>query len=77
MNGFFAESNNFLRLEVSVFYFYFICLLLFRATPAAHGGSQARICIGAVAASLHHSHRNAGSKLCLQLTPQLMAMPDP
>ena len=33
--------------------------------------------IGAVAASLHHSHSNARSELHLWHTPQLMAMPDP
>ena len=33
--------------------------------PAAYGGSQARGLIRAAAASLHHSHSNAGSKLCL------------
>ena len=30
-------------------------------TPVAYGGSQARGPIGAIAASLHHSHSNAGS----------------
>ena len=49
---------------------------LFRAAPPAYGSSQARGQIGAVATSLHHSHSNAGSKLCLQHTPQLMAMLD-
>ena len=34
---------------------------LFRATPAAHGGSQARGRIAAVASSLYHSHSNARS----------------
>ena len=34
--------------------------LLFRAAPAAYGSSQARNQIGAAAASLHHSHSNAG-----------------
>ena len=34
----------------------------FRATPAAHRGSQARGLIGATAASLHHSHSNLGSE---------------
>ena len=43
----------------------------------AYGGSQARGLIGAVAASLHQSHSNAGSKPSLQPTPQLRAMPDP
>ena len=40
------------------FYFYF---LLFRATPMAYGGSQARGQIGATAAGVYHSHSNAGS----------------
>ena len=31
---------------------------LFRAVPTAYGGSQAKSRIGAVAASLHHSHSN-------------------
>ena len=36
--------------------------LLFRAAPAAYGGSQARGPIEAVAASLQHSHSNTGSE---------------
>ena len=48
-----------------------------RAAPTAHGGSQARGLIGAVAASLCHSHSNTGSEPHLQLTPQLMTTPDP
>ena len=43
----------------------------------ASGGSQTRGPIGAVAAGLHHSHSNTGSKPCLQPIPQLTAMPDP
>ena len=43
----------------------------------ACGGSQARDRIGAVAASLHHSHSNARSKLRLRPTAQLTATPDP
>ena len=55
-----------------------ICLfLLFRAAPAAHGNSQARGRIRAAAASLYHSHSNAGPEPYLILTPQLTAMPDP
>ena len=42
-------------------YFLFFCLLM--ATLAAYGSSQARGPIRA--ASLHHSHSNAGSKLRL------------
>ena len=48
---------------------------IFRAVPVAYGGSQARGWIGAVAASLHHSHSNARSELRLQPTPQLIATP--
>ena len=40
------------------FFFFFG---LFRTAPAAYGGAQARGHIGAVAASLHHSHSNVGS----------------
>ena len=43
-----------------LFYFYFY--LLFRAAPAAYGGSQARGQIRAIAAGLHHSHSNARSE---------------
>ena len=45
--------------------FFFFFFLLFRATPVAYGGSQARGQIGVTAASLYHSHSNAGSKLHL------------
>ena len=56
--------------------FLFVFLfLLFRAIPAAYGGSQAGGQIGAVAAILLHSHSNARSEL--RPTPQLMATPDP
>ena len=55
--------------------FFFFCL--FRATPVAYGGSQARDLVGATAASLRHSHHNARSKPHLQPMPQLMATPDP
>jgi len=60
---------------LAAFYFFIFCL--FRAAPGAYGDSQARGPIGAVAASLHHSHSKGGSELCLQPTPQLMATPDP
>ena len=47
------------------------------ATPAAYESSLARGQTRATAAGIHHSQSNAGFKLCLQPTPQLMAMPDP
>ena len=54
-----------------IFFFSFKSFWLFRATPAVYGGSQARGPIRGVAASLHHSHSNPRSKLCLWPTPQL------
>ena len=62
------------------FVFLFVCLFgfcLFSATPEAYGSSQARRLIEVAAACLHHSYSNSRSELCLQPTPQLMAMPDP
>ena len=56
------------------FLFFSFCL---RAAPAAYRGSQARGRIGAIATGLHHSHSNARSEPCLQLTPQLTAKPYP
>ena len=58
-------------------FFWFGLVLLFRAAPVAYGRSQARGLIRATAARLRHGHNNAGSKLHLQPTPQLMATPDP
>ena len=43
----------------------------------AHGGSQARGRIRAVAAGLCYSHSNSGSELRLGPTPQLTATLDP
>ena len=57
--------------------FFFSVFCLFRDTPTAYGGSQARGPIGAVAAGLHHSHSKAGSETHLRPTPQLTATPDP
>ena len=53
-----------------LFIYLFVCL--FRATPTAYGGSQARGQIGAVTAGLCHSHSNTGSEPHLWPTPQLM-----
>ena len=47
--------------EFALLFFSFI-FCLSRATPAAYGGSQARGLVGAVAASLYHSHSNAESE---------------
>ena len=60
---------------ISFFFKFFFCL--FRATPTAYGGSQARGQIRAAAASLYYSHGNARSELNLPPTSQLVAMLDP
>ena len=57
-----------------------VCVCVFAiswAASTAYGGSQARGSIEAVAAGLHQSHSNSGSKPRLQPAPQLKAMPDP
>ena len=52
--------------------FLFVCLFcLFRAALAAYGSSQAGGQIGAIPASLHHSHSNVRSEPHLWPTPQL------
>ena len=56
--------------------FIYLFILLFRATPMAHEGSQVRSLIGATAAGLHQSHSNTRSEPRLQPTPQLTATPD-
>ena len=58
-------------------HFFFFFLSFSRATPEAHGGSQAKGPVGAVAAGLCHSHSNTRAELHLQTTPQLMEMQDP
>ena len=45
------------RIRTHLIYFIFFSFCPFRAAPAAHGGSQARDLIGAVAAGLCHSHQ--------------------
>ena len=52
-----------------------VIILLLRAAPTAHGGSQARGRGRAVAADLHPSHSNTRSELPLWLPPQLKARP--
>ena len=66
-------SVNGMFLSIYLFFFW----SFFRASLTANGGSQARGWMRAAAASLCHSHRNAGSEPCLHPTPQLMATPDP
>ena len=61
-------------LFINLFIFVFFCLV---AATAAYGGSQAMGVIGAIAASLCHSHSNTRSEPRLRPTPQLMATPDP
>ena len=60
------------EMHASVF---FAFLPLLGPHPVAHGASQTRGLIGALATGLHHSH--TGSEPCLQPTAQLTAMLDP
>ena len=55
-------------------FFFFFFFLLFRMV---YRNSQTRCWIGLIAASVHHSHSNVGSKQCLRPTPHITAMPDP
>ena len=71
----FVVKNKVWEIRINPIYFLFFCL--FRTTPMACGGSQARGLIGATATGLCHSHSNVGSELSLQPTPELMAPPDP
>ena len=59
------------EIKFCCFIFLFFIFLLFRATPMAYGGSQARGQIGAIAAVLFHSHINVRSKQYLRTTPKL------
>ena len=79
LNLIYQELYEFLPTSINFWQYFFreffFCLL--RDVPKGYGGSQAREWIGAVAASLHHSHSNTRYKPHLWPTPQLMAMPDP
>ena len=48
-----------------------------RTAYETYGSSQARSQIGAAAASLYHSHNNAGSEPHMRPIPQIAATPDP
>ena len=53
---FFPPSLWFVFSLFFLFFAFWVLFCLFRATPAAYGGSQAKGQIGAVVAGLHHSH---------------------
>ena len=73
----FFSCRHCVATSISLFSFlpFFFCL--FRTTPAAYRGSQARGQIRSAAASLHHSHSNTRSKSHLRPMLQLEATPDP
>ena len=58
-----ADERILLLIGILFFFFFFFCL--FRATGVAYGSSQVRGQIWAAAASPHHRHSNAESKLHL------------
>ena len=57
--------------------FFFVFSVFSRAASAAHGGSQAKGPIGAIAAGLGQSHSNTRSEPSLQPKSQLTATWDP
>ena len=73
MEDFLQRSQSPLQILFFFFFFFFFFFCIFRATPVAYGGSQAKGPIGATAASLYHCHSNMGSKPRLQPTLQLTA----
>ena len=77
---FFNKRNNseiVLQLFLFIYLFIYLFFAISWAAPAAHGGSQARGPIGAVATGLRQSHSNVRSEPHLWPTPQLTATPDP
>ena len=68
-----VREDKYICLYIHI-HFFFGLFAFSRATPTAHGGSQARGLNGAVATGLHHSHSHVGSEPCLQPIPQLTAM---
>ena len=77
-----SKTLNFSKPQHVLFICLFVCLFvylfsLFRATPMAYGGSQARGRIRAVAAGHSHSHHNARSESRLRPAPQCSATSDP
>jgi len=73
------ESSGLFWMSFFFLSFFSFSFFFSRATSLVHGSShsRARGQIRAAAASLHHSHSNARSKLHQQPTLQLMAMLDP
>ena len=72
-----ATGEVFGFVSFGVIFFGGVFFAFSRATPAAHGGSQARGLIGAVAAGLYYSQSNEGSEPRPRPTPLLTATPDP
>ena len=72
-----AEVFDFNKIQFINYLFFFCPFVFSRTAPTPYGGSQARGLIGAVDASLCHSHSNSESEARLSPTPQLMATLDP
>ena len=70
-------DNHMKKVVKEVISGFFFSFGLFRAAPAACGGSQARGLIRAVANSLRHSHSHTRSEPRLRPTPQLMVTLEP
>lgn len=55
--------SEYLCVSLAFFFFFFLCL--FRAVPGSYESFQAGVQIRATAAGLYHSHSNVGSELLL------------
>ena len=76
------STFHYVKYDVSygfvIYVFYNVeIFFLFMAAPVTCGGSQGKGRIRAIATGPCHSDSNARSEMCLQSTPQLMAMLDP
>ena len=57
-----SDKKELVMTFLILIFMYLFIFVFSRAAPMAYGDSQAKGLIGAVAASLHHSHSNSGSK---------------
>ena len=53
-----GQLSSYFQTRDRILFCFVLFFGLFRAAPAAYGGSQARVQIGVLAAGLRHSHSN-------------------
>ena len=62
LRKYYLRSDNLDHILLSDTPPFFLSFCLFRAAPAAYGGSQTKDPVGATVTSLHQGHSNAGSE---------------